>query len=150
MRSKGDTGSEDRAVQQDDGFGLRVWGVAKVVDVPIGAEAADDGGAGWRVNREALCADGDFAVITDADAGLLTPDVRPPRAVGSGTEDGTFFGEGLLVSGLGCLAEFAVDFMLVGVGHELVEQVVGPDQFDDVVGGQLRANARHGTAGRSP
>jgi hypothetical protein len=29
-----------------------------------------------------------------------------------------------------------MDFMLVSVGHELVEEVVGPDQFDDVVGGQ--------------
>ena len=34
------------------------------------------------------------------------------------------------------LAEFAVDFMLVGMGDELVEKVVGPDEFADVVGGQ--------------
>ena len=84
----------------------------------------------------ALGADGDFAVVADADAGLLAPDVGPPRAVGGGAEDGAFFGEGLLVGGVGCLAEFAVDFVLVGVGHELVEQVVGPDQFHDAVGGQ--------------
>jgi hypothetical protein len=123
-------------VQQDDGFGLWIWGVAEVVNVSIGAEAADDGGAGWSVNGMALGADGDFALVADAHPGLLAPDVGPPRAVGIGTEDGTFFGEGLLLSGLGCLAEFAVDFMLVGVGHELVEEVVGPDQFEDVVGGQ--------------
>jgi len=47
-----------------------------------------------------------------------------------------FFGEGLLEGGVGCLAEFAVDFVLVGVGDELVEQMVRPDQFNDVVGGQ--------------
>lgn len=40
------------------------------------------------------------------------------------------------MGGVGCLAEFAVDFVLVGVRHELVEQLVGPDQFHDVVGGQ--------------
>jgi hypothetical protein len=43
----------------------------------------------------ALVADGDFAVVADADAGLLAPDVGPPRADGNGTDDGTFFGEGL-------------------------------------------------------
>jgi len=41
-----------------------------------------------------------------------------------------------LAGGVGCLAEFAVDFMLVGVGDELVEQMVRPDQFHDVVSGQ--------------
>ena len=123
-------------MEQDDGFGGFVWGVAEVVEVTIWAETADDGGAGWGVNGLALRADGDFAVVTDADAGLLAPDVGPPGTVGIGPEDGTFFGEGLVVGGVGCLAEFAVDFVLVGVGHELVEQVVGPDQFHDVVGGQ--------------
>lgn len=42
------------------------------------------------------------------------------------------------MGGVGCLAEFAVDFVLVGVRHELVEQLVGPDQFHDVVSGQER------------
>jgi hypothetical protein len=77
-----------------------------------------------------------LAVITDADAGLLTPEVGPPRAVGSGTDDGTFFCEGLLVGGRRCHAEFSVDFVLVGVGQEWGEQLVGAGQFDDVVGGQ--------------
>lgn len=122
-------------MEQDDGFGVWVWGVAEVEDVAIGAEAADDGGTRWSGDGLALGADGDFTVVADADVGLLAPNVGPPRAVGCGPEDGTFFREGLSLSGLGCLAEFAVDFMLVGVGHELVEQVVGPGQFEDVVGG---------------
>ncbi len=42
------------------------------------------------------------------------------------------------MGGVGCLAEFAVDFVLVGVGDELVEQLVGARDFDDVVGGQER------------
>jgi len=35
-------------------------------------------------------------------------------------------------------AEFAVDFMLVGVGKQLVEQVVGAAEFEDLVDGQER------------
>jgi hypothetical protein len=46
------------------------------------------------------------------------------------------FGAGLVVGGVGCLAEFAMAFVLVGVGCELVEQMVGPDQCHEVVGGQ--------------
>jgi hypothetical protein len=84
----------------------------------------------------ALIANGDFAVVADADAGLLAPDEGPPRAWRCRTDHGSFFGEGLLVGGVGRLAEFAVDFVLVGVRDELVEEVVGPDQFHDVVGGQ--------------
>ena len=70
-------------MEQDDGFGVGVWGMAEVVDVAIGAEAADDVGAGWGVNGVALGADGDFAVVADADAGLLAPDIGPPGAVGA-------------------------------------------------------------------
>ena len=39
------------------------------------------------------------------------------------------------------LAEFAMDFMLVGVGQELVEQLVGSGEFGDVVGGEERDEA---------
>ena len=90
-------------MEQDDGFGVLVWGVAEVVNVAIGAEAADDGGAGWSVKGMTLGADGDLAIVADPDAGLLAPNVRPPRAVWCRSEDGAFFGEGLLVGGLGCL-----------------------------------------------
>lgn len=41
-----------------------------------------------------------------------------------------------MVGGLRCHAEFAMDFVVVGVGQEWVEELVGPGQFDDVVGGQ--------------
>ena len=111
-------------MEQDDGFGLWVWGVAEVEDVAVGTEAADDGGARSGINGVALVADGDFAVVPDADAGLLAPDVGPPRALRCRPDDGAIFGEGLLVGGVGCDAEFAMDFVLVGVGYELVEQMV--------------------------
>ena len=116
-------------------LGFWIWGGAEVVNVAIGAEAADDGGAGWGVNGLALGPAGDFAVVADADAGLLAPDVGPPRAGRGGADYGALFGAGWLVGGVGCLAEFAMAFVLVGVGYELVEQMVGPDQFHDVVGG---------------
>ena len=52
------------------------------------------------------------------------------------TDHVAFFGEGLWVGGVRRLAEFAVDFMLVGVGDELVEQLVGAGEVADVIGGQ--------------
>ena len=39
------------------------------------------------------------------------------------------------------LAEFAMDFMLVGVGQELVEQWVGPGEFANAVGREDRDEA---------
>jgi hypothetical protein len=128
--------SEHGTMGEHDRFGLWIWGVAQIIDVTIGPQAADNRGTGRGLNGLALGTDGDFTVVADADAGLLAPDVRPPRAVGGWTEDGTFFGEGLLLGLERGLPDFAVDFMLVGVGDELIEEVVGPDQFEDVVGGQ--------------
>ena len=113
--NKSGMGLKDWNMKQEDGFGVFVRGVTEVVDVAIGSQAADDFGAGWGVNGMALGADGDFAVVSNADAGLLAPDVGPPGAVGSGADDGAFFCEGLLMGGLGCRAEFAMDFVLVGV-----------------------------------
>ena len=81
-------------------------------------------------------ADGDFTVVPDADASWLAPDVGPPRTVGGGADHGALFGAGLVVGGVGCLAEFAMAFVLVGVGCELVEPMVGPNQCNEVVGGQ--------------
>lgn len=45
--------------------------MTEVEGVAIGAEATDDFGAGCGVNGVALGADGDFAVVADADRGLL-------------------------------------------------------------------------------
>jgi hypothetical protein len=51
---------------------------------------------------------------------LLTPDVGPPGALGCGADDGAIVGEGLLVGGVRGVPQFAVDFVLVGVGAELI------------------------------
>ena len=81
-------------------------------------------------------AGGHFAVVADPDAGLLAPDVGPPGALGSGANDRAFLGDGLLLGGLRCLAQFTVDFVLIGMGEELVEELVGAREFDNALGGQ--------------
>ncbi len=71
-------------MEENKGFGFGIRGVAEVVDVAIWAQAADDGGAWWGINGLALGADGDFAVVADADAGLLASrDVQQGLFVGA-------------------------------------------------------------------
>ncbi len=74
----------------------------------------------------------------DADLGALAPNIGPPGTGGGGAQDGVFFGQGQVAGGVRGSAEFAVDFVLVGVGKQLVEQVVGAAEFEDLVGGQER------------
>ena len=125
-------------MEQDDGFGFWIGGVTEVIDVAIRSQAADDDRAGRGINRMALRAGGDFAVVADTNAGLLAPDKRPPRTKRNRTQDGAFFCEGLCSGSVRGGAEFAVDFMLVGVEQELVEQVIGTFEFADVIGSQQR------------
>ena len=113
-------------MEQDDGFGFWIGGVAEVKDVAIRAQAADAGGAWRSINGLALGAGADFAVVADTDTGPLAPDKRPPRTRRDRTQDGAFFGEGLCSGGVRGGAEFAMDFVLVDVGQELVEQAVVP------------------------
>lgn len=105
-------------------------------DIAVGPEAANHLGAGRDINGLSLSADRHFAVVTDSDHGLLTPDVGPPRAFGRGAQDGTFFRQGLFPGGVGSRAQFAVDFMLVGMGQHFVDQGIGRFQIDDFVGGK--------------
>jgi hypothetical protein len=55
---------------------------------------------------------------------------------GGGTQDGTFSKEGLRSGGVRSGAEFAVDFVLVDVRQELVEQAVGAFELEDLIGSQ--------------
>lgn len=123
-------------MQQDDGLGFGVGRLTEVEEVAVGSLAADDGAARRSVQAPALGADGDLAVVADAPAGLLAPDIGPPRAGGHGPEHAAAFAQGQLARGVRGGAQFAVDFMFVGMGQELVEQVVGSGQFQDAVGGQ--------------
>jgi hypothetical protein len=129
-------GSKDGTMEEDDGFGLWIGGLLEVIDVAVRPETTDDGGT-WRGGNDvAVGAGGDFAVVANADAGLLTPDKRPPRTSWGGPQDGAFFGASLGLGHLWGGAEFAVDFVLVGVDQELVEQPVGGFEFEDMIGGE--------------
>ena len=59
--------SEDGGVKEDDGRAIFCWLGFEEVDVPIGTEAADEGGARRCVHGETEVADGDFAIVADAD-----------------------------------------------------------------------------------
>lgn len=135
MRAKVDR-LKDWDMEKRNGFIFWVWSVLEVIDVAVWAEAADDGGTRWGGNGMALGTNRDFAIVAAADAGLLAPDKGPPRTSRSGPKDGVFFGAGLGFGGLGCGAEFAVDFVLVGVDQELVEQTVGGFEFEDAISGE--------------
>jgi hypothetical protein len=122
-------------VEQDEEVDFFFGGVTQVEDVAIGAPAADDRAPGRSVEALTVQAHGDFAVVADAHAGLLTPDIRPPRAGGHRTQDGALGVQGLLASVLGREAQFTVGFVLVDMGQQLIEQVIGPLEFEDTVGG---------------
>jgi hypothetical protein len=115
--------------------------VAEIEDVSVWAQAADDFGAGRGVNGLAPGTDRDHAVIADADAGLLAPDIGPPRAGWSGAEDGTVLSQGLGECSLWGGAQFAMDLVLIGMEPELVQEAVGSFQVQDVISGQERGQA---------
>jgi len=129
-------GSEHGAMEEHDGFGFAVGRVAEVIEVTVGPQAADDRAARWGIEAVAVGAGGDFTVVPDANTGLLTPDEGPPGTGGNRLEGRAFFGQGLLAGGVWGGAQFAVDFVLVDVREELVEEAVGADDLKDVVGGQ--------------
>jgi len=120
-------------MEQDDGFGARGWRVLEVIDIAIGAQAADYFGTRGCIDGLAQGTDGDFAIVTDADFGLLAPDERPPRAGRNGAQDGMFLFECLFLGGEGGDAQLPVDFVPVDVWQQLVQEVVGPLQLEDAV-----------------
>ena len=61
--------------------------------------------------------------------------------MGRGTDDGALVGEGLLAGGLGWPAEFTMDFVLVGVGDEGIEETVGGGEFAEAFCGEEGAEA---------
>lgn len=83
-----------------------------------------------------LGSDGNLAVVTDAHGSALAPDKGPPGAGGHRAQHGALFGQRLLPCGVRGDPQLAVDFVFVGVGQELVEQVIGAFQLNDLVGRQ--------------
>ena len=78
-------------MEQNQRFGLGVWGVVEVKEVAVGSQAADDDRAGRGGNGMTLVVYGDFAIIADADMGALAPYIGPLATGGGGAQDGAFF-----------------------------------------------------------
>ena len=97
---------------------------------------------GGRGHGLPMGSNGDFAVVADTPGGLLAPDQQPPWASGHRAQAGALFVQGLLPCGVRGDPQLPVDFVLVGVGQELVEQEVGAFEFEDVIGGQQGAEGR--------
>jgi len=123
-------------MEEDDGHGVWAGGAAEVEDVAVGTQAADDGGPGRGLHRLAMGSDRNLAISADTHGSLLAPDVGLPWTRRNRAKDGAIFGESLLVSRVRGPTQFAMDFMLIGVRHKLVEQFIGSDQLDDAFGGQ--------------
>ncbi len=128
--------SEDRTVEENDWFGLWIGKMAEEIDVAIRAQAADDLGARRGLDGQALGTRRDFAIVTNPDKVLLAPDKRPPRASRDWSQDGVLVGEGLLPGGVRGGAQCAVDFVLIDMREELIQEFVGPLEFQDVIGRQ--------------
>ena len=136
-----ETWLKDRTMEENDGFGLLGWGLTEVIDVAIGTQAADDFGPRWRINGLALGADGDFAVVTDADRGLLAPDKGPPRASRGWPQHRALLGKGLEFGLVRGSAQLAMEFMLVGMRQELIQKAVSSIEFADAICSQQGGKA---------
>jgi hypothetical protein len=132
---------KNRGMEEDEGEGIFYGRRFEEENVAVWEAAAGEAGARWSVDGKAEGADGDFAVVADTDGGTEAPDEAPPRAGRRRAEFGTVLGESELVCGVGSGAEFAVDFVGVGVCEELIEERVGGFEGEDVVGGEQRREA---------
>ena len=94
MCEQKETRLKDRTMEQDNGFGFRIWRILEVMDVAIWSQAADDFRTWGRINGKALRADGDFTIVSHTDFGLLAPNEGPPRTGGDRAQDGAFLREG--------------------------------------------------------
>lgn len=101
-------------------------------DVAVEDLAFDDARTRRGVDRKAEGTDGDFAIVADEDRGSEAPDEAPPRAGGSWPDDGVILLQRGLVSGLWSGADFAMEFVSVGVVKERLEQ--GVCRLDDADG----------------
>jgi hypothetical protein len=130
-------------MEQNDRFGLWVRGVEPVVNIAVGAEGADDAGTGRRGDGVALGTDGNLAIVADPHVGAPAPDEGPPGTGRSWAEQAAVVSEGLGFSSVRRGAEFAVAFVFVGVGHQLVEPGVGRQPACGAAAERLRRAQPH-------
>jgi len=99
--------------------------------------AEHDPGAGRRLDAQREGAEGDSAVGTHADGGAQTPDERPPRADGFGTQDRAPFSEGEVPRLLRGHAELAVDLVPVVMEAQGLDVGIGVVQIGDLFTGEV-------------
>ena len=112
LRSK--QGLKDRLVQENQRLLLRIGGRTKIIDIPVGTEATDNGGTRRSVDCGSEVAYGDLAVIADPDPRPMAKDEGPPRTGWDWPQNRAFICQRLLTRRLRRNPQFAVD--LVGIG----------------------------------
>src|SRR5258706_3007556 len=112
-------------MEQDDGSGFRIGGIAEEEDVSVWTQAADNGGADGRIDGEALGSDRHLAIISDADLGLKTPNIRPPGAGRVGANHGPIFCQGLSPAGCWSRTQLTMEFIAVHIRQGRVRYQVG-------------------------
>ena len=104
-------------------------------------EAENDFGTVGIFQADALGSDGNATVGADLEAGADAPNIRPPRALGCGSQHGTFFFFGQLPGALWGLLKFAMGFQGVMVQAQSVDVGVGVVQFGDRFAGKIGREA---------
>ena len=128
-------------MKEENRLGILVWRGCENGVIAVWMEATDDFCAGRFADAQAHCAEGDAAIGIDAGVGALAPDVRPPRAGGSGAQGRAFLAQGEFPSGLRGGADFAMFFLGVAVDAQGVEQGIGRGEGGDALGGEDRGQA---------
>ena len=85
---------------------------------------------------QALRANGDPAIGSDADGRPNATDVRPPRTTWGWTKSSTFLLSSECCCSIGSTTEFAVDFVGVAMQAQSMEQRVGRFWGNDVLSGE--------------
>ena len=118
----------------DDGLGFGVRGSTEGAAVSVGSLAAQDRTARRGVEALALSADGHLAGGADSARGFAGS--RQRATTGRRARAGARSGLRARLAGVRRQPQFTVNFVLVGVRQELVEQRVGCAEFHDAGGGQ--------------
>ena len=93
--------------------------------ITVGVDAAGDESAGRLLDAQALCGDGDAAIVPDAGLRAYAPDVGPPRAARGGAQNGSVFLAGEIPCGLRGGADLAVLFLGVVGKRSVLKLTVG-------------------------
>jgi hypothetical protein len=110
-------------------------------DIAVGMMASDHPGSRRHIHAQALGTDSDFAVAADFEAGALTENKRPPRALRAGPQNKAIILFGQVPGGLRGGTDFPMNFQLVMMFAQLVQQGISGNEIGDVLGLKERRQA---------